>query len=76
MKVNEKNILEEVESALRACLQRVPFLEIESLERELKVGDVCGDVCIDIVSTSGLNHPVLSWYEGAEKLLRHCGLMP
>ena len=72
MKVNEKNILEEVENTLRACLQRVPFLEIESMERELKVGDVC----IDIVSTPGLNHPVLSWYEGAEKLLRHCGLMP
>jgi hypothetical protein len=47
MKVNEKNILAEVENTLRACLQRVPFLEIESLERELKVGDVC----IDIVAT-------------------------
>src|SRR3990170_4950097 len=47
MKVNEKNILEEVENALRACLQRVPFLEIESLRRDLKVGDVC----IDIVAT-------------------------
>ena len=47
MKVNEKNILEEVEKALRACLQRAPFLEIESLEREVKVGDVC----IDIVAT-------------------------
>ncbi|MBU2026590.1 MAG: hypothetical protein KJ814_03095 [Proteobacteria bacterium] len=70
MKVNEKNILEEVENTLRAYLQRVPFLEIESLERELMVGDIC----IDIVATSGLNHPVLSWYEGAEKLLRHCGL--
>ncbi|MBU1184070.1 MAG: hypothetical protein ABIK91_01410 [Pseudomonadota bacterium] len=72
MKVNEKNILEEVENTLRAYLQRVPFLEIESLERELMVGDIC----IDIVATSGLNHPVLSWYEGTEKLLRHCGLMP
>ncbi|MBU4120573.1 MAG: hypothetical protein KKA48_03360 [Proteobacteria bacterium] len=48
------------------------ILEIESLERELMVGDIC----IDIVATSGLNHPVLSWYEGTEKLLRHCGLMP
>ncbi|MGV8058742.1 MAG: type IV toxin-antitoxin system AbiEi family antitoxin [Smithellaceae bacterium] len=47
MKVNEKNILEAVEKALRACLQRAPFLEIESLEREVKVGDVC----IDIVAT-------------------------
>ena len=71
MKVNEKNILEEVENTLRAYLQRVPFLEIESLERELKVGDIC----IDIAATSGLNHPVLSWYEDAEKWLRHCGLM-
>ena len=47
MKLNEKNMLAEVENTLRACLQRVPFLEIESLERELKVGDVC----IDIVAT-------------------------
>jgi hypothetical protein len=47
MKVHEKNILEEVENALRACLQRVPFLEVESLERELNVGGVC----IDIVAT-------------------------
>jgi hypothetical protein len=28
------------------------------------------------LSMLGLNHPVLSWYEDAEKLLRHCGLMP
>lgn len=47
MKINEKNILEEVENTLRTCLQRVPFLEIESLERELKVGDAS----IDIVAT-------------------------
>ena len=47
MKVNEKNILTDVENTVRACLQRVPFLEIESLGRELKVGDVC----IDIVAT-------------------------
>ena len=47
MKVNEINMLEKVENTLRAYLQRVPFLEIESLERELKVGDVC----IDIVAT-------------------------
>jgi hypothetical protein len=47
MKVNEKNILKEVEDSLRACLQRVPFLEIESLERELEIGDVG----IDIVAT-------------------------
>jgi len=47
MKVNERKILAEVENALKACLQRVPFLEIESMERELKVGDGC----IDIVAT-------------------------
>jgi hypothetical protein len=47
MKVNKKNILEEVEDSLRACLQRVPFLEIESLKREIKAGDAC----IDIVAT-------------------------
>jgi hypothetical protein len=43
----EKNMESEFENALRACLQRVPFLEIESLERELTVGDVG----IDIVAT-------------------------
>ncbi len=47
MKVNEKNILAEVEKTLRDCLKRVPFLEIESLERELKIGDVS----VDIVAT-------------------------
>lgn len=47
MKVNEINILDKVEDSLRACLQRIPFLEIESLKRELKVGDAC----IDIVAT-------------------------
>ncbi len=44
MKVNEKNIQKEVENTLRTCLQRVPFLEIESLERELNVGDVRIDI--------------------------------
>lgn len=38
MKIDEKNILEKVESSLRACLQRVPFLEIEFMERELNAG--------------------------------------
>jgi len=47
MKLTETNILEKVENALKACLQRVPFLKIESLERALKVGDAC----IDIVAT-------------------------
>jgi len=32
MKLTETNILEKVENALKACLQRVPFLKIESLE--------------------------------------------
>lgn len=47
MKIDETNIIGKVEDSLRAYLQRVPFLEIESLERELKVGDTC----IDIVAT-------------------------
>ena len=47
MKLTEKNILEKVENTLSACLRRIPFLEIESLERELKIGDVG----IDIVAT-------------------------
>ena len=47
MKVSEKSIEAEVENALRACLQRVPFLEIESMKREL----TAGDIRIDIVAT-------------------------
>ena len=48
MKVNEKNILERTESTLRACLQGVPFLEIESIERELKIGDICIDIAATV----------------------------
>lgn len=48
MKVPEKEILAEVENALRSCLQRVPFLEIESLEREFKVGDICIDIVVTV----------------------------
>ena len=47
MKNDEKNIEEKVENSLRVCLERVPFLEIESMEREIKAGDTC----IDIVAT-------------------------
>jgi hypothetical protein len=39
MKASGKNIEAAIENALRVCLQRVPFLEIESIERELSVGD-------------------------------------
>jgi hypothetical protein len=48
MKVNEKSMMEKAENALRACLQRVPFLEIESLERELKVGDSRIDIVVTV----------------------------
>ena len=44
MKINDKNIAKKVENTLRACLERVPFLEIESMEREFKVGDTCIDI--------------------------------
>jgi len=44
MKINEADIIEKVEDSLRACLQRVPFLKIDSLERTLKVGDACMDI--------------------------------
>lgn len=47
MKINKINILDKVEASLKSCLQCIPFLEIESLEREIKVGDAC----IDIVAT-------------------------
>lgn len=48
MKVDEKNIVEKVENSLRACLQRVPFLEIESMEIELKAGDACIDIAATV----------------------------
>jgi len=47
MKVSSKNIGAAIEDALRACLQRVPFLQIESIERKLSIGDTG----IDIVAT-------------------------
>lgn len=50
MNIGEKNIVEKVESSLRACLQRVPFLEIEFLEKGLYVGETR----IDIAATVGI----------------------
>ena len=47
MKLPGKNIEAAIENALRACLQRVPFLEIESIEREPLVGDTR----VDLIST-------------------------
>ncbi len=47
MKIDETNIIGKVEDSLRACLQRVPFLEIESLDRSVKIGDTF----IDILAT-------------------------
>jgi hypothetical protein len=47
MKVSGKNIRADVENALRACLQRVPFLEIESIERDFR----SADARIDLVAT-------------------------
>lgn len=48
MKVDEKNIVEKVESSLRGCLQRVPFLEIEFMERELNAGDARIDIAATV----------------------------
>ena len=48
MKIDETNIIRKVEDSLRACLQRVPFLEIESLERSVKIGDACIDIVADV----------------------------
>ncbi len=44
MKIDETNIIIKIEDSLRACLQRVPFLEIESLDRAVKIGDACMDI--------------------------------
>lgn len=49
MKIVE-NIVEMVENSLRACLQRVPFLKIEFLEKDLYVGETR----IDIAATVGI----------------------
>ncbi|MHB8089897.1 MAG: hypothetical protein ACYDH2_16790, partial [Anaerolineaceae bacterium] len=48
MKVSEKSIEADVENALRACLQRVPFLAIESIEREPQVGDARIDLAATV----------------------------
>ncbi len=44
MKIDETNIIGKVEDGLRACLQKVPFLEIESLDRAVKIGDAWMDI--------------------------------
>ena len=48
MKIDETNIIGKVEDSFRACLQRVPFLEIKSLERAVKLGDACVDIVADV----------------------------
>jgi len=48
MKIREIDIIEKVGDSLRACLQRVPFLEIDSLERAVKVGDSCMDIVVTV----------------------------
>lgn len=44
MKIDETNMIGKVEDGLRACLQKVPFLEIESLDRAVKIGDTWMDI--------------------------------
>ena len=44
MKINEKDIIGKIEDSLKTCLQKVPFLEIESMDRAVKIGDVCMDI--------------------------------
>ncbi|HOD98378.1 MAG TPA: hypothetical protein PLT63_06340, partial [Syntrophales bacterium] len=48
MKIDETNIIGKVEDSLRACLQRVPFLEIDSLKRGLNLGDAPMDIVADV----------------------------
>lgn len=48
MKIDETNITGKIEDSLRACLQRVPFLEIDSLERGFILGDAPMDIVADV----------------------------
>ena len=48
MKIDETNIIRKVEDSLRACLQRVPFLEIDSLKNGLNLGDAPMDIVADV----------------------------
>ncbi len=48
MKIDETNIIGKIEDSLKACLQRVPFLEIDSLERGLNLGDGPIDIVADV----------------------------
>jgi len=58
MKVSGKNIEADVENALKARLQRVPFLEIESIEREPLVGDTR----VDLVATVRMGSSASVWH--------------
>jgi len=49
MKLKEGSLEEKAEKALRSCLQIVPFLKIEKIAREVKVGP--GEDKIDLVAT-------------------------
>jgi len=53
VKIKGVPIEEKAEEALRSCLQIVPFLEIEEISRELKVG--AGEDRIDLVAMVHLN---------------------
>lgn len=49
VKTKEFEIKENAEIALHSCLERVPFLKIESLQKEFSVGDFCADFFVTLV---------------------------
>ncbi len=49
MKTKRFEIEKKAEIALRICLERVPFLKIESLQKEFSVDDFCADFLVTLV---------------------------
>lgn len=49
VKTKEFEIEKKTEIALRTCLERVPFLKIESLQKEFSVDDFCADFLVTLV---------------------------
>jgi len=56
MKINAADMIEKIEGSLKACLQRVPFLEIESLGRAVKIGDTCMDIVATVRISNQRHH--------------------
>lgn len=53
MKISGKELRNRMEEALRACLNGVPFLEIQRVRKETQEGGVQPDLFVELISASG-----------------------